>query len=280
MRTHLPPAVQAPAGHAQPEALRAADLVQLFGRLGLAMFLAGLDAVHGSWPLLHCAADQWAALINFCAWRVLPSRRLAPYRSEEHRAWELLPTRERDCLLPKRRGRNMTPAADAARQPQQQQQQQQPGSAFWLTAANCFCSDTGRWALRFRLNETHLQRAARAKLHFAAGMEDALWDAHVAAAANFSVNLHRLVCWWKGGCAVPGADVLRDRLYACHSCVHAPSCINPAHLSWNTPAANRRQAVDAHAACKRRRQASARKAGRVRASKRRTPDPAYRPGRR
>ena len=194
MRTHLPPAVQAPAGHAQPEALRAADLVQLFGRLGLAMFLAGLDAVHGSWPLLHCAADQWAALINFCAWRVLPSRRLAPYRSEEHRAWELLQTRERDCLLPKSRGRN--------------------------------------------------------------------------------------VCWWKGGCAVPGADVLRDRLYACHSCVHAPSCINPAHLSWNTPAANRRQAVDAHATCKRRRQASARKAGRVRASKRRTPDPAYRPGRR
>ena len=258
------------AGHTQPRDLVEADGVLLLARLGLAMYLAGLNAVEGVWPELHCNQAHWRALLTFVAWRVLDARALAPYtkRAKFHDAWRLLLWREGrqerpGCLLPPRRKRlsaqsrrarlpkTPSPAARAAQQPKAKGMQKERDAAFWLSRVNCWRGKDERWVLFFRLTPAHTARAETARKRFSVPLGYD-WAAEVATAATFSVHLHRLVCWWLGACESADADVLEDRLHACHRCYKQPGCLSQHHLRWDTATANAQQALQekgAHKQC-------------------------------
>ena len=186
------------AGHAQPVALAQNDRVLLLAQLGLAMFLAGLDDVAGTWPHLHCHQGHWRSLFNFLAWRVLPAELLAGFGEDAkfHSAWTLLQWTDdwepkQECLLPRSENQGLDALANDARRPRQPSrseralltaeqlhEQRQRDRAFWLHAADCFRSDNGRWVLFFRLNAGHLKRSAAAKLKLCEPLvPDAEWKA-------------------------------------------------------------------------------------------------------
>ena len=195
--------------------------------LALAAYLAGLDDVCGTWPLLHLPSADWHALLNLIVWRVLPRPKLAACKEDPSTAWQLLVHRDAEykprdgCLLPST-GKSLGREAREARLPRprlelcgteaaQQEQlrvQREADRAFWLASANCDQTADKRWQVYFLIRQGEARRAAAAA-RFSVGPQEL-------ASAGDHVHVHRLVCWWLAPCESVGPEEVPrlDALFA------------------------------------------------------------------
>ena len=208
--------------------------------LALAAYLAGLDDVCGTWPLLHIPSADWHALLNFIAWRVLPRAKLAACKEDPSTAWQLLVHRgveykPRDgCLLPSR-GKALCREAREARLPRpcpalsgadaaQQEQlpvQREADRAFWLARANCAQTKDERWELAFSFRrEAEARRAVWAR---------GSWPARATTSTCTG---------WCAGGWLPVSLWSRRRCPGWTPCLRAtPACSSPASAGGTWPGA-------------------------------------------